>query len=79
MSVNIPSSVENIEMGAFGSCSKLVYASVDAKNIGDAAFSFCLALNTLIIGDSTKSIGTWAFTPTAVNTVYYNASGLNTG
>ncbi len=61
--VTIPSSVTNIEGGAFNNCSNLTNVTIGSgvASIGDFAFLYCTALANITMPDSVISIGDGAF------------------
>ena len=60
-SITIPSSTTNVGWYAFSECSGLKSANVGGGAIGGSAFSGCIALSSVTLGENVTSIGDSAF------------------
>ena len=80
-SIRIPSSVLEIEDGAFENCAQLKWVIIDDKGItqedgvstiGDDAFKNCSALKYIVLPACLKTIGANAFFGCSLDSVYYH-------
>lgn len=60
-SIEIPNSVDKVELRAFSDCSQLKSVMLDAKSIGHSAFANCINLQELVIGPNVSIIDCHAF------------------
>ncbi len=81
VSIEIPSSVTSIGVGAFYGCSSLVSIEIPSSvtSIGDGAFAGCSSLASIVIPSSVTSIGWQTFAGCSGLTIYCEAESKPSG
>lgn len=74
--VKLPDSLTSMDYGAFRDCSALTDITLPEGmiEIADNTFKNCGKLSSIIIPKSVTIIGSWAFSYTALKTIYFNGT-----
>lgn len=75
-SVKLPDSLTSMDYGAFRDCSALTDITLPEGiiEISDNTFKNCVKLSSIIIPKSVTTIGSWAFSYTALKTIYFDGT-----